>query len=188
MMRLTQNIKLLTGYYGHWVRYISKLLRWTKESRDCNQRIHVREFEGGGAHGRLQIKAGTNLVVNHYCVILSMSPGRQKLLQSATGSADFLGGTCNFVLFPFVSLALEGFFCRLLVLFVLLFQCWFMACRREEESYPSQSLQDTEGPDTQDWRVYFNSFVHKLESAPIVVKFVVSDACRMCLNPVHLTG
>ncbi len=47
--------------------------------------------------------------MNHYCVILSLSPGRQILLQSATGSADFLGRTCNFVLFLFVSLVLEGF-------------------------------------------------------------------------------
>ncbi len=62
-----------------------------------------------------------------------------------------------------------------------------MACRREKESYPSQSLQDTEGPDTQDWRVYFNSLVHKLESAPIVVKFAMSDALQDVSKPSSLT-
>jgi hypothetical protein len=40
----------------------SQNLRWTKESRDCKQRTHVREFEGGGAHCRLQMKQEQTLL------------------------------------------------------------------------------------------------------------------------------
>jgi hypothetical protein len=77
-----------------------------------------------------------------------MSPRRQNLLQSATGSADFLGETCNFVLFPFVSLVLEAFLqaggpvCSLVS--VLVADSWLAGERRnytQARAYKIQRVQ-----------------------------------------------